>query len=47
METFGAEYINHESDYSEKGIDQLQWIIDEIQNNPTSRRLIMICLEPM
>tara|TARA_Y100001958_G_scaffold160112_2_gene166442 strand:- start:1068 stop:2540 length:1473 start_codon:yes stop_codon:yes gene_type:complete len=43
---FGAEYINHESDYSEKGIDQLQWIIDEIKNNPSSRRLIMSAWNP-
>ena len=44
---FGAEYINHETDYSGKGIDQLQWIIDEIKNNPNSRRLIMSAWNPV
>lgn len=43
---FGAEYNNHEDDYSGKGIDQLQWIIDEIKNNPSSRRLIMSAWNP-
>tara|TARA_Y100000389_G_scaffold202656_1_gene248598 strand:- start:3145 stop:4620 length:1476 start_codon:yes stop_codon:yes gene_type:complete len=43
---FGAEYINHESNYDEKGIDQLQWIIDEIKTNPSSRRLIMSAWNP-
>jgi dihydrofolate reductase / thymidylate synthase len=43
---FGAEYVGHETDYSEKGTDQLQWIIDEIRNNPSSRRLIMSAWNP-
>jgi dihydrofolate reductase/thymidylate synthase len=43
---FGAEYKNHETDYSEKGKDQLQWIIDEIKSNPNSRRLIMSSWNP-
>jgi len=43
---FGADYINHESDYNGQGVDQLQWIIDEIKTNPTSRRLIMSAWNP-
>ena len=43
---FGAEYIGHEKDYTNKGVDQLQWIIDEIKNNPSSRRLIMSAWNP-
>jgi dihydrofolate reductase / thymidylate synthase len=43
---FGAEYVGHENDYSGKGVDQLQWIIDEIKNNPSSRRLIMSAWNP-
>ena len=38
---WGAEYINNKTDYSEKGIDQLQNLIDDIKKNPNSRRLIL------
>ena len=31
---------------SDKGFDQLQFIIDEIKNNPTSRRLFMSAWNP-
>ena len=44
---FGAEYNNHTSDYTGKGVDQLQWIIDEIKSNPTSRRIILNAWNPM
>jgi dihydrofolate reductase / thymidylate synthase len=44
---FGAEYIDHKTDYSDQGIDQLQWIIDEIKANPTSRRLLMSAWNPI
>jgi len=38
---FGAEYVDKETDYSGKGIDQLQNVIDLIKNDPMSRRIIM------
>lgn len=38
---FGADYVDCKSDYSGKGKDQLQYIIDEIKTNPSSRRLIL------
>jgi dihydrofolate reductase/thymidylate synthase len=38
---FNAEYIDCHTDYSGKGHDQLQKIIDEIKKNPSSRRLFM------
>jgi thymidylate synthase/dihydrofolate reductase len=44
---FGAEYHDCHSDYHNKGIDQLQWIIDEIKQNPSSRRLIMSAWNPI
>lgn len=44
---FGAEYIDHKTDYTGRGIDQLQWIINEIKSNPSSRRLIMSAWNPV
>jgi len=44
---FGAEYIDHKTDYSDQGVDQLQWIIDEIKSDPTSRRLVMSAWNPV
>ena len=44
---FGATYVDHKTDYQGQGIDQLQWIIQEIQRNPTSRRLIMSSWNPV
>lgn len=38
---WGAEYQTCLTDYSGQGINQLEWIIQEIQKNPTSRRLIL------
>ena len=38
---WGAEYNGCDSDYKNKGIDQLQNLINEIKNNPNSRRLIL------
>lgn len=38
---FGAEYNDCKTDYTGQGVDQLQWVINEIKTNPTSRRLIL------
>lgn len=38
---FGAEYSDMHADYSGKGIDQLQQVIDTIKQNPNDRRIIM------
>lgn len=38
---FGAVYEGRETDYTGKGVDQLKWLIEEIKNNPSSRRLIL------
>ena len=38
---FGAPYIDSKTNYSGKGIDQLQRCIDLIINVPTSRRIVM------
>lgn len=38
---FGAEYNGYEEDYNGKGFDQLQYVIDLLKDNPTSRRIII------
>jgi len=43
---FGADYQNRYTDYSGKGYDQLQWLINEIKENPNSRRLILSAWNP-
>ena len=43
---FGAEYNGFDEDYSGKGFDQVQYIIDEIKKNPDSRRLIISLWNP-
>ena len=43
---FGAEYTSCQDDYSGKGFDQLKYIIDEIKNNPGSRRIILNSWNP-
>ena len=43
---FGAEYKDRHTDYIGKGYDQLQWLISEIKENPSSRRLILSAWNP-
>jgi thymidylate synthase len=38
---FGANYINCDTNYDNQGVDQLYNTIDQLVNNPTSRRIIM------
>lgn len=44
---FGAEYKGFDADYTGAGVDQLKWVIDEINNNPNSRRIIMSAWNPV
>jgi len=38
---FGADYIDSNTDYTNKGVDQLQNAINLIKNDPTSRRIVV------
>lgn len=38
---FGAQYVDCSTDYSGKGFDQIQYVIDQIRNNPNSRRIFL------
>ena len=44
---FGAEYKDMYAAYSEKGVDQLAYVIDKIKNNPDCRRIIMSAWNPV
>lgn len=43
---FGAEYKGCDYDYTDKGFDQLTKVIEEIKNNPNSRRILMSDFNP-
>ena len=42
----GAEYLGSDYNYEGKGVDQLKYIINEIKENPTSRRIIINSWNP-
>lgn len=46
LRNWNAEYINAETDYTNKGFDQLEYVINEIKNNPTSRRIVFSYWNP-
>ncbi|UNH60737.1 Thymidylate synthase [Scale drop disease virus] len=43
---FGAKYDTMYSDYTNKGMDQLQCVIDTIKSDPDSRRIILCAWNP-
>jgi len=43
---FNAPYINYDSDYSGKGVDQLKKIIEILKKNPRDRRMIVNAWNP-
>lgn len=43
---FGADYNTMHDDYSGQGFDQLQTVINQIKNDPTSRRILMSAWNP-
>lgn len=43
---FNAEYENQKSDYTNKGVDQIQQVIQLLKNDPMSRRIILTAWNP-
>jgi len=44
---FNAPYENYNSDYKEKGFDQLQKVIETLKTNPRDRRMIVSAWNPL
>ena len=44
---FGADYENHDSDYTGKGIDQLKYVVDKLKTDPTDRRMLVSAWNPL
>lgn len=44
---FGAPYIDANTNYAGKGVDQLKQVIEMLKTNPTSRRIIMSAWNPV
>ena len=42
----GADYKDMHTDYTGEGVDQLADVINDIKNNPNSRRMIMCAWSP-
>ncbi|KAF8490367.1 thymidylate synthase/dCMP hydroxymethylase domain-containing protein [Russula emetica] len=43
---FGADYVDADTNYSGKGVDQLREVIRKIKEDPTDRRIIMTAWNP-
>jgi thymidylate synthase len=43
---FGADYVDADTDYSGKGVDQLREVIRKIKEDPTDRRIILSAWNP-
>jgi len=44
---FGAEYKDYTTDYTGKGIDQLQNLVDTIKKDPNNRRMLCMAWNPL
>jgi dihydrofolate reductase/thymidylate synthase len=43
---FNAEYIDHKTDYTNKGIDQIKYVLNLLKTDPMSRRIILSAWNP-
>ncbi|MFC1731389.1 thymidylate synthase [candidate division KSB1 bacterium] len=43
---FGADYKDHNTDYTGKGVDQLKYVVEMLKKNPQDRRMIVSAWNP-
>lgn len=43
---FGTEYIDCETDYKDTGFNQIEYVLDLLEKDPTSRRILMTVYNP-
>jgi thymidylate synthase len=43
---YGAPYVDHASDYTGQGVDQLQQVVETLRSNPNDRRMIVNAWNP-
>ncbi len=43
---FNAEYDNYDSDYTDRGVDQLKSVVETLKKNPNDRRMIVSAWNP-
>lgn len=44
---FNAPYVDHNTDYSGQGVDQLKNVVDKLKSNPNDRRMIVSAWNPL
>ena len=44
---FGADYIDYKTNYFSKGYDQLQFVLETLLNDPSSRRMVISAWNPL
>jgi thymidylate synthase len=43
---FGASYVDHRTDYTGRGVDQLRHVVETLKTNPDDRRMIVSAWNP-
>ncbi len=43
---FNADYLNYDTDYSGKGVDQLKRVVEKLKSDPNDRRMIVAAWNP-
>ncbi|HZX44469.1 MAG TPA: thymidylate synthase [Candidatus Nanoarchaeia archaeon] len=44
---FGAKYVDHKTDYTGQGVDQVKRVVDILKKNPNDRQMLVLAWNPM